>query len=79
MPEQLIKPLDYPGTALICTHPTIRSYIQFSKFSEADVERYLFPAERRQIDLTDDLTIRNNQTIDLNTRFLATNNIDVTT
>lgn len=79
MPESMIKPLDYPGTAIICPHPTLRNYIPYKKFSEVDPEYYLVPAERRPESAQDDLTIRNDQSIDLNTRFLTTNNINVTT
>jgi len=79
MPESLIKPLDYPGTNLICPHPTIWSFIQYTKFSETDIEKSLFPTERRIIQVVDDLSIWNDQTIDLNTRFLSTNNMNVTT
>lgn len=38
MPEALVKPLDYPGTSFICPHPTIRSFLQYTKFSESDPE-----------------------------------------
>jgi len=46
MPESLIKPLDYPGSALICPHPTIRSFYQYTKFSEVDPEYHLYPQPR---------------------------------
>jgi len=79
MPESRIKPLDYPGSQLICPHQTIWSFLPLTKFSETDIEYYLFPEERRILHQQDDISIRNNQTIDLNTRFLTTNNINVTT
>lgn len=79
MPEALIKPLDFPGSQLICPHQTIRSFIPFTKFSETDIEYYLFPEERRVLYHKDDISIWNDQTIDLNTWFLTTNNINVTT
>ena len=47
MPEALVKPLDYPGSQLICPRQTIRSFIPFTKFGETDIEYYLFPEERR--------------------------------
>ena len=47
MPEALIKPLDYPGSQLICPHQTIRSFIPFTKFGETEIEYYLFPEETK--------------------------------
>ena len=79
MPEALIRPLDYPGSKLICPHQTIWSFIPFTKYSETDIEYYLFPEERWILHHNDDISIRNDQTIDLNTWFLTTNNINVTT
>ncbi len=79
MPESMVKPLDYPGTTVICPHPTLRDYLPYREFAETDPEYHLFPIERPRKAVVDDLNIWNDQTIDLNTRFLSTNNINVTT
>ena len=79
MPKNLLKPQDYPGTAVICPHPSIRTHLPYKKFSEVDPEYNLVPHERRMNVPMDDLNIRNDLTMDLNTRFLSTNNIRVTT
>ena len=46
MPQSMVKPLDYPGTSVICPHPTIRNYLSYKRFSEVDPEYALYPCER---------------------------------
>lgn len=65
MPESVQKPLDYPGTAVICPHPTIRNYLEY----KPSTNQHLTPMVRERPAPMDDLATRATLGNDISSRY----------
>ena len=72
MPESVMKPLNYPGTAVICPHPTIKAYLPL-QVSSVDNEFHLQPMVRLRPQIDDELGMGATGTVDLTQRYKTDN------